>query len=188
MSCVPAVAYTQSSTNGGGVIATGYQYLYGVEVQTGASFIGKSVDYTTFYLGKNGSPQGVLTAQIYSGSVGSSSKTLELSSTTTLDISTISTSDYTFDFSTYRNLQAGDVVALALTTNTSTSLSNRVDISYFSGGMTGGKIVTTDVASPTTFYEYPSGYGLKTIAGANCVAPPSSAGLLLPPPLAVLSV
>lgn len=171
--CTSGVIYNNlSNQNGDGVIATGYQIRYGQEISADNEKIGDSVDKMTIKAKGVGSPDGVLQCRIYSGSVGSSSKTLVATSTTTLDCSAVSTSaqtEYSFVFANPRTVSAGDCYVIELTTNTSTSLSNRISVGYYNSTISDTTIVTSSVSSPSTFsFNSPSGYSMSHKVEATC--------------------
>jgi len=171
--CTSGVIYNNlSNQNGDGVIATGYQIRYGQEISADNEKIGDSVDKMTIKAKGVGSPDGVLQCRIYSGSVGSSSKALVATSTTTLDCSAVSTSaqtEYSFVFANPRTVSAGDCYVIELTTNTSTSLSNRISVGYYNSTISDTTIVTSSVSSPSTFsFNSPSGYSMSHKVEATC--------------------
>ena len=171
--CITGVIYDNvANQNGDGVIATGYQIRYGQEIAATNAKIGDSVDKMTIKAKANGSPSGVLQCRIYSGSVGSSSKTLVATSTTTLDCSAVSTvaqTQYSFDFASPHTVSAGDCYVLELTTNTSTSFSNRIGAGYYNSTIADTTIVTSTVSSPSTFtFNSPSGYSMSHKVEATC--------------------
>ena len=171
--CTSGVIYNNlSNQNGDGVIATGYQIRYGQEISADNEKIGDSVDKMTIKAKGVGSPDGVLQCRIYSGSVGSSSKTLVATSTTTLDCSAVSTSaqtEYSFVFANPRTVSAGDCYVIELTTNTSTSLSNRISVGYYNSTISDTTIVTSTVSSPSAFvFNSPSGYSMSHKVEATC--------------------
>jgi len=171
--CTTGIIYNNlSNQNGDGVIATGYQIRYGQEISADNAKIGDSVDKMTIKAKGFGSPDGVLQCRIYSGSVGSSSKTLVATSTTTLDCSAVSTSaqtEYSFVFATFHTVSAGDCYVIELTTNTSTSFSNRIGVGYYNSTLANTTIVTSTVSSPSTFtFNSPSGYSMSHKVEATC--------------------
>ena len=94
------------ATGSDGVMCKDEQGYYAHQIGTSHSGIGVSVNRISFMLKKVGSPTGNMKAKIYTGSVEGtgnqgSHKTVAATSTTTLDISTLTTSyaEVVFEFS-----------------------------------------------------------------------------------------
>mgnify|MGYP003668955928 CR=1 FL=1 len=126
--------YQEADGNSGASMSNGgTYYAYGTEIRAGHSSITKKADKWTIRFGRNNSPQGVVEAHIYTGTEGATSKTHSQTSTNSITVDALSTSDadYSFTFATPHTISAGDVFAIVWKTDTSTSGSNYVNIKLF---------------------------------------------------------
>ena len=126
--------YEETDANSGASMSNGgVYYAYGTEIRAGNSAIGKQANKWTIQFGRNNSPQGVVEAHIYTGTEGATSKTHSQTSTNSVTVDNISTSnlDYSFTFATPHTITAGDVIALVWKTDTSSSASNYVNVRLF---------------------------------------------------------
>tara|TARA_X000001382_G_scaffold130799_1_gene127007 strand:+ start:173 stop:916 length:744 start_codon:yes stop_codon:yes gene_type:complete len=126
--------YEETDANSGASMSDGgIYYAYGTEIRAGNSAIGKQANKWTILLQRNNSPQGAVEAHIYTGTEGATSKTHSQTSTNSVTVDNISTSDvnYSFTFATPHTITAGDVIALVWKTDTSSSASNYVNVRLF---------------------------------------------------------
>jgi hypothetical protein len=129
-----ATYYEETDANSGASMSNGgIYYAYGTEIRAGNSSITKKADKWTIRFGRNNSPQGVVEAHIYTGTEGATSKTHSQTSTNSVAVDALSTSDadYSFTFATPHTISAGDVFAIVWKTDTSTSGSNYINIRLF---------------------------------------------------------
>lgn len=179
--------YDFTSVNSGASMSNGgTYYAYGNEYQSTYGEIGKTFNKWSITWQRNNSPQGVVEAQIYTGTEGSTSKTWSQTSTNSQVVDSTSTSDtsYAFTFANSHTISAGDVIVLVWKTDTSTSGSNYINIrlhnsqiatgvrTYFitTANWDSGKDHTWSVApSPYTTYGLTSKLEQTAISGIDNV-------------------
>jgi len=170
--CTVGVIYNNlANQNGAGTIATGQRILYGQQIETGNTKIGDSVDKMSTKLAITGAWIGILEAQIFTGAVDSSSKTLSQTSIESLDEGDLTSSqtDYVWTFADTHTVSAGDCYVVKMTTNTDSSMGKHIDIGYYNSTTAGTKIVSANQSSPNTFYyNSPAGYSMSHKVEATC--------------------
>ena len=167
------------ATGSDGVMCKDEQGYYAHQIGTSHSGIGVSVNRISFMLKKVGSPTGNMKAKIYTGSVEGtgnqgSHKTVAATSTTTLDISTLTTSyaEVVFEFSSDHTVAAGDNYSLEMQSGTDVSSTSKcVKIGYNTSSISNTIVARAPYGStngsPTTppvFYYNPLNSGTASLA------------------------